>query len=331
MNEVFSEVSTLLGNVGYESLVLLALAPIFYVCIALEWRYLRRRAREMGPNVRADYTLADTVSNMTLAAMHQIADGLSWLVLLGVYYAVYQFAPWHFETTALTVFALVIGQDFFYYWFHRVSHRVRWFWASHVTHHSSEKLNLSTAFRQSLTYPVSGMWLFWLPLAALGFEPKLIVLVVGINLGYQFFVHTQAVKKLPAWFEYVFNTPSHHRAHHARNDRYIDQNFGGVLIIWDRLFGTFTEETDEDPCDYGIVRQVRTHNPVTLTFHEWGYMLKQAFSANLTLGERLRYVFGPPEWEAQVAVEAAVEGAAQPSAGDSSRISNPTPNNAPAE
>lgn len=277
-------------NIGYESLVLLALAPIFYACIAWEWLHWRKRGVAM-------YTGVDTLSNFVLAGMHQVADGLSWLVLLGVYYAVHQFALFDIATTWWTVLLLFLGQDFFYYWFHRASHRIRWMWASHVTHHSSERLNLSTAFRQSLTYPISGMWLFWLPLAWIGFEPTQVVLVVGINLGYQFFVHTQAVKKLPDWIEFVFNTPSHHRVHHARNDQYIDRNFGGVLIVWDRLFGTFVPEDDADPCDYGVVRQIRTHNPLTLTFHEWGYMLRRAASPGLAVGERLRYLFGPPEYE----------------------------------
>ena len=275
---------------GYESLVLLALAPIFYACIAWEWLYYRRRGVAM-------YSGVDTLSNFVLAGMHQLADGLSWLVLLSVYYLLYQVALFDIPTTWWSVVLLFIGQDFFYYWFHRASHRIRWMWASHVTHHSSERLNLSTAFRQSLTYPISGMWLFWLPLAFIGFEPKQVVLVVGINLGYQFFVHTQAVRKLPRWIEFVFNTPSHHRVHHARNDQYIDRNFGGVLIIWDRLFGSFVPENDTDPCEFGVVRQIRTHNPITLTFHEWAYMLRRAAAPGLNVRERLSYLFGPPEWE----------------------------------
>jgi len=166
-------------------------------------------------------------------------------------------------------------------------------WASHVTHHSSERLNLSTAFRQSLTYPISGMWLFWLPLAWLGFEPKAIIAVVAINLAFQFFVHTEAVKKL-GWLEYVFNTPSHHRVHHARNPKYIDRNYAGVLIIWDKLFGTFVEEDPAERCDYGIVRQIHSHNPIVLTFHEWIAMFRDAARAG-SMTQRLTQLFGPPE------------------------------------
>lgn len=275
-----------------ESLILLALAPIFYGCMLWEALYWRRRGVAM-------YTWRDTLSNMTLAGMHQLADGLAWLVLLGLYTLVYQFRLLDLQTGVWTVAALFLAQDFFYYWFHRVSHGMRWMWASHVTHHSSERLNLSTAFRQSLTYPISGMWVFWLPLAWIGFEPQWVVLVVGINLGYQFFVHTQAVHKLPAWVEFLFNTPSHHRVHHARNDLYVDRNFGGVLIIWDRLFGTFVEERDDMPCEYGITRrQITTHNPITLTFQEWRYMWRQASRPGLRVSERLRYLWGHPDWEA---------------------------------
>jgi len=188
---------------------------------------------------------------------------------------------------------LFVAKDFFYYWFHRAPHRIRWMWASHVTHHSSERLNFSTAFRQSLTYPVSGMWLFWLPLAWLGFEPKNIIAVVAINLGFQFFVHTETVGKL-GWLEKIFNTPSHHRVHHARNPKYIDRNYAGVLIIWDKLFGTYVEEDAEVPCDYGIVVPIHSHNPITLTFHEWRAMFRDAAKPQGFLS-RLKQLFGPPE------------------------------------
>lgn len=274
-----------------ESLILLAIAPVFFVCMAAEAWFDRHRGV-------ADYTWQDTLSNMTLAGMHQVADGIAWLGLLVVYYGVHQFRLFDIEMTVWTVLLLFLGQDFFYYWFHRASHNIRWMWASHVTHHSSQRLNLSTAFRQSLTYPISGMWLFWLPLAWIGFDPTLVVLVVGINLAYQFFVHTQAVRRLPASIEAVFNTPSHHRVHHARNAAYIDRNYGGVLIIWDRLFGTFVSEDDNNPCTYGITRRVDTHNPIRLTFHEWGYMLRRAASRGLTVSQRLHYLFGNPKWEA---------------------------------
>lgn len=268
-----------------EKWILLGLAPVFVVCVAWEVWYWRGK--------RAIYSVADTVSNAALALMHQGADALAWAAVIGVFWWLYDYRLFDFPATVGSVAALVIAQDFFYYWFHRASHRIRWMWASHVTHHSSERLNLSTAFRQSITYPISGMWLFWLPLALLGFEPTHIIAAVAISLGFQFFVHTQAIGRL-GWLEYVFNTPSHHRVHHARNPKYIDRNYAGVLIVWDKLFGTFVEEDPAVPCEYGIVRQVHSHNPLVLTFHEWLAMLRDVGRAD-SVGARLGQLFGPPE------------------------------------
>ena len=269
-----------------EKWILLGMAPVFLALIVVEAWYWHRR--DPGK-----YALVDTIANAALALMHQGADALAWALVIGIYYFVYRYRVFDWPATWWTIAALVIAQDFFYYWFHRASHRIRWLWASHVTHHSSERLNLSTAFRQSLTYPLSGMWLFWLPLAWLGFEPANIIAVVAINLGFQFFVHTQAIGRLP-WIEGIVNTPSTHRVHHARNPKYIDRNYAGVLVIWDRLFGTFVAEDACVPCDFGIVGQVHSHNPLTLTFHEWRAMFRDAACARgwrATLGQ----LVCPPE------------------------------------
>lgn len=269
-----------------EQWILMAMAPVFLGLIALEAWYWRRRDPTM-------YSLVDTFSNAGLALMHQAADAVAWALVIVLFYAVHRYRLFDIPATWWSIALLALAQDFFYYWFHRASHRIRWMWASHVTHHSSERLNLSTAFRQSLTYPISGMWLFWLPLAWLGFEPTHIVAVVAINLGFQFFVHTQAVGKL-GWLEQVFNTPSHHRVHHARNPKYIDRNYAGLLIVWDKLFGSFVEEDPAVPCEYGIIGQVHSHNPITLTFHEWLAMFRDARKARGTRAA-LRQLFGPPE------------------------------------
>ncbi|TNJ33114.1 sterol desaturase family protein [Arenimonas terrae] len=266
--------------------ILLAMAPVFLGFIAWEAWHWKRRGREA-------YSLRDTLSNAALALMHQGADAVAWALVIGLYWGVYQYRLFDLPTTWWTIALLFVAQDFFYYFFHRAHHRVRWMWASHVTHHSSPRLNLSTAFRQSLTYPVSGMWVFWLPLAWLGFSPPHIVTVVAINLGFQFFVHTEAVGKL-GWLEKVFNTPSHHRVHHARNAKYIDRNYAGVLIVWDKLFGSFVEEDPAVPCEYGIVKPIDSHNPITLTFHEWRDMFRDAARPQ-PLRSRLGQLFGPPE------------------------------------
>jgi sterol desaturase/sphingolipid hydroxylase (fatty acid hydroxylase superfamily) len=127
-------------------------------------------------------------------------------------------------------------------------------------------------------YPIAGMWVFWMPMILLGFDPITVFTVVALNLAYQFFVHTQVVNKL-GWFEKVFNTPSHHRVHHAINKGYLDKNFAGVLIIWDKLFGTYAEEEASKPCKYGIIGQLNSNNPLTITFHQWAYLAKTTHNA----------------------------------------------------
>ncbi|PAV26132.1 sterol desaturase [Tamilnaduibacter salinus] len=269
-------------------LVTLALAPAFLLAMAAEYRQLRRDATVPASG---RYTLVDTISNLTLAGLYQASDVLSALLTIVVFNALFDVRLFDIPFNGWTVLLLFVVQDFFYYWFHRAHHRIRWFWCSHVVHHSSEKLNLSTAFRQSVTYPITGMWLFWLPIVLIGFPPETVIFAVAISLAYQFFIHTQTVGKL-GWLEWVFNTPSHHRAHHGRDPEYIDRNYGGILIIWDRLFGTFVEE--ERTPDYGIIGQIHSHNPVTLNFHEWRDMLRDVATPGLSWRQRLRVLFGPP-------------------------------------
>jgi len=204
---------------------------------------------------------------------------------------------------------LFVVQDLLYYVFHRCSHRVRWLlWAAHVVHHSSERMNFSTAFRQSLMYPVAGMWLFWIPLAVLGFPPTQIVAIVLINLAFQFFVHTQIIGKL-GWLEYVVNTPSIHRVHHARNDRYIDRNYAGVMVVWDRLFGSYADEDPRDAPVYGIVEPVNTDNPLKATFHEWASMGADVLRVK-GWRNKLSALFAPPAWAAAYHAQLAEAGLA---------------------
>lgn len=277
----------LINQVGLEKVFLLLMGPVFVVCMSLESWWLSRHHQQT-------YTIRETLVNVVLALSHAAADGIAWALVLGLFYVLYHHRLFDIPMNAVTVIGLLVAQDFLYYWFHRGSHRIRWMWASHVTHHSSERMNLSTALRQSVTYPISGMWVFWLPLAWLGFKPEHVVLVVAVSLGYQFFVHTVVVRKLPAWFEAIFNTPSHHRVHHARNPQYIDRNYAGVLIVWDKLFGTYVPE--EAPCDYGIVRQIHTSNPLVMMFHEWRDMWRDFFKPG-PLWLRVKHLWAPPEWE----------------------------------
>jgi sterol desaturase/sphingolipid hydroxylase (fatty acid hydroxylase superfamily) len=249
-------------------LILLLLSPVFIICVVLEWRYAVSRHQNW-------YQWRDTLANAMLALLHQGADMLALLLLMPFFYWLHQYRLFNIELTALNVLVAFILQDFLYYWFHRGSHHIRWLWASHVAHHSSRLMNFSTAFRQSLTYPLSGMWLFWLPLIFLGYDPLLVFAVVALNLAFQFFVHTQAIGRL-GFLEHIFNTPSHHRVHHACNSRYIDRNFAGVLIVWDKLFGTFVAEQADEPCQFGLTDEFSSTNPLTITFYEWRRMWHEA-------------------------------------------------------
>ncbi len=246
--------------------------------------------------IRAEYDARDTLANVAVSIGSIFFWGtLSW-ILLGVVAVAYRhrlydvpFAWWSF------VLAFVL-EDLRYYWWHRFSHRVRWFWASHVVHHSSQHFNLSTNLRQSWTSQFSGLILMNVPLAFLGFSPVLVGLAFSLNLLYQFWIHTEAVDRMPAWFEWLLNTPSHHRVHHASNPRYLDSNYAGVFMIWDRLFGSFVAEQHEEPARYGLVKDLTTFNPVRIALHEYAGILRDERRPGLTLRQRLGYLFGPPGW-----------------------------------
>jgi sterol desaturase/sphingolipid hydroxylase (fatty acid hydroxylase superfamily) len=187
-----------------------------------------------------------------------------------------------------------ILDDLRFYWGHRISHRSRWFWAAHVVHHSSEFYNLSTALRQPWTGTITGLVIIAVPMVWLGFHPALVGFCASLNLFYQFFLHTEAVKRFPWWIEAVFNTPSHHRVHHARNPRYLDANYAGTLIVWDRLFGTFVPELDRDPPVYGLVKNVNSYNPLKVALGEYQGIVADLLSPKASLADRLKYLFAPP-------------------------------------
>lgn len=313
-----------LNEIGLEKVFLLLMGPVFAACMALEAWWLGRAGRTQT------YTWAGVGTNISLALSHAVADGAAWALLAGLFYVVYEHRVMDVAVTAWSVLGLLVAQDFCYYWFHRCSHRVRWMWASHVTHHSGETMNLSTALRQSPTYALSGMWLFWLPLAWLGFKPEHVILCVAVSLAFQFFVHTESVKRLPRLIEAVFNTPSHHRVHHARNPQYIDRNYAGVFIVWDKLFGTFVPEVER--CEYGIIHQVQSRNPLVMMFHEWGAMLRDVMRRG-PLHHRLTHLWAPPEWQRPqrgyvrlARLQPQLEQAPQPAASEALR---PTPQAAP--
>ena len=196
---------------------------------------------------------------------------------------------------AWSVLLLFIGLEFFYYWYHRSSHTVRWFWASHSVHHSPNQLSLAAAYRLGWFARFTGTSLFFTPLVWLGFTPTIVLSALFLNLLYQFWLHADWIPKL-GWLEYVLNTPSSHRVHHARNPEYLDANYGGVLIVFDRLFGTYIAERKDVPCDFGLVSpDVSSRNPLVVNFGPWIGLAKDIAAAR-TWREAWMYLFGPPGW-----------------------------------
>ena len=196
--------------------------------------------------------------------------------------------------STLMVLALFIGQEFCYYWYHRAAHRVRFFWATHAVHHSPNQLTLSTAYRLGVTGKLTGSAIFFTPLVLLGVRPEIVMMTLYINLLYQFWLHTTWVPKL-GWLEYVFNTPSAHRVHHASNVDYLDANYGGVLIIFDRLFGTYVEERADEPCRYGLVTPTTSRNPFVVEFEHWATLIRDVFTAK-SVWIAINHVIQPPGW-----------------------------------
>jgi sterol desaturase/sphingolipid hydroxylase (fatty acid hydroxylase superfamily) len=262
--------------------IIAAAGPLLNAAIAAE-AFVSAVVRRDGK-----YRLRDTAASLVLGLGNLIADGL-WIVpAYAVYRFAHRFAPTTFVSSLPAWAALFFLDDLAFYAFHRASHRVRIFWAAHIVHHSSERLNLGTGARQSWTAGLLG-WLFWAPLALVGFPPFMVLTMQGLNLLYQFFLHTEYVGGLGP-LEWVLNTPRHHRVHHGKGLAFADSNFGGVLIIWDRLFGTFS---DERPAEYGLARPIGSDNPVRIAFAEYGALGRDLARAR-SWRERARAVFAGP-------------------------------------
>lgn len=243
------------------------------------------------------YQTRDSAASLMMGAGNVVEGLLFGGIAYGVlmfFYDHFALAPWGFSVGAFAAAYLI--DDLRYYWYHRIAHESRWFWAGHVVHHSSQHYNLSTALRQTWTSTLSATFLFQIPLVLLGIHPVMLAFVSALNALYQFWIHTEAIGRLPAPIEAVFNTPSHHRVHHARNPRYLDANYAGTLIVWDRLFGTFVPEHDEEPCRYGLVRNLGTFNPFRIAFHETISIVQDVVRPGISVADRARYVFGAPGW-----------------------------------
>jgi len=297
--------------------------PLFVVAVLAEMLWSRLRAPEA-------YEPMDTLVSLSFGLGSTVAGALFGGFALYVFIATYEYRLFDFGAEWWTVWwawpLCFVLDDLKYYWVHRAGHRIRWMWASHVNHHSSQHYNLSTALRQSWTGSFTFGLLFALPLVLLGFHPVMIAICGGFNLIYQFWIHTEAIGRMPRLFEAVMNTPSHHRVHHATNPRYLDRNYAGVFIVWDKLFGTFEAERDEERIRYGIVKQLGSFNLLWSVFHEWIGMVTDIWRSPWKY--KLSYLLREPGWshdgsrETSDTIRARWEGRAKARSGEEAPVPN---------
>ena len=273
----------------YPDVVNLAV-PFFIAAIAIElaWIVIQRRGGR--------YETRDAVTSLVMGAGNVASGILLGFIAWGFFMFLWDLTPLDLGTSLWVVLLCFVLDDLRYYWVHRFGHRIRWVWASHVNHHSSQHYNLTTALRQTWTGTFTFMMIVRSPLILIGFHPAMVLFCGGLNLIYQFWIHTEAIGRMPRWFEAIMNTPSHHRVHHGRNPRYLDANYAGVFIIWDKMFGTFVPELETEKPDYGLVQNIGTFNPLRVAFHEWVAIANDVTRRGLSLRERLLYAFAPPGW-----------------------------------
>ena len=281
----FDDVITQISTDSFTAIAL----PLFVLAIALEALISLRQQRNV-------YAAKDFGVSVIMLLLSSLVDFLPKLVAFIVFLYLHELSPLRdlVQRQWWAWLLLFFLDDFVYYWFHRANHEVRFFWAGHVPHHSSIKLNFGTALRQGVGERVH-KYFFWVPLPLLGFDPLMIFTIISLNLIYQFWVHTELVKKLPRGIEWLFNAPSHHRVHHASNLCYLDRNHAGVLIIWDRMFGTFSEERDVEPVEYGLTKDINTHNPIAVAVGEYLGLWRDIRAAEKQV-DKLRYFFLAPGW-----------------------------------
>lgn len=288
INSVFGPV------VDWKQVLLLAMTPVFALALALEWLVFRRRSGSWQTAPGERFHWKEVLANVSLGYGYYAAEAVMHVLLVGlIFTTVYEHRLWTLPINIWTVPLVFLVEEFCYYWYHRSAHRIRWFWSQHVSHHSGEIMNMSTASRQSILNGGIGVWLFFLPPIWLGVHPGLIAIMLGVNLAYQFFIHTEVVDKFHPWLEWLLDTPSNHRVHHGRNPQYIDKNYGGVLMIYDHLFGSYEPEVER--VEYGIPQQIRSYNFFVLNFHEFVDMWRDV-AAPGPLWQRLKHLWMPPEW-----------------------------------
>ena len=271
-----------------ESLLVLISIPIYSIVIGFEFLYSYFHKKGL-------YSTKGVLANTYLTALNMGLDILvrGFCLLVLNYFYNFSLVSW----VQINVFwywtALLFAEDFMYYWLHRVDHYCRFFWAVHVTHHSSEEFNLTVGFRSSVFQPLY-RFVYFIPLALAGFKAIDIMFIYSATQIFGILAHTQTVGRL-GWLEYIFVTPSHHRVHHGCNVRYLDKNMGMLFIFWDKLFGTFQAEEDTDPVKYGLTENIRTYHPLKMVLHEWKNIAADLRKPS-SFKAKLHYVFGPPGW-----------------------------------
>ena len=283
-----NDASNILGDSPYSIVIRnpeLLTAFLLLVFCEIFWRKFVREE---------EYGAAEAAASVGIAIGRAIAKPVMIFVLAGLYVFVYDMRIYTFDMTKWWSWVLVfIGADFLYYWMHRFKHEIRWMWADHAVHHSGNRMNVFMNFRLGWTGLLVGTWLMHLPLVLVGFPPSAVITTYALSLVWQAWIHTDMIGKLWWPLEYVLNTPSHHRVHHSRNPVYLDKNYAGILIIWDRMFGTFQEELEDEPCDYGLVERLTSVNPFKIAFNEWGNLIRDVHNAKTWKG-RFIAAFGYP-------------------------------------
>jgi sterol desaturase/sphingolipid hydroxylase (fatty acid hydroxylase superfamily) len=269
--------------------VLYYAVPFFLLLLVVEWLSFRH----IEDDHLVGFERHDTRTSLSMGTGNVVINVVWKLAVVTAYAGLYELTPLRLDShNPLTWVALFFADDLSYYWFHRISHENRVFWASHVVHHSSQHYNLSTALRQ--TWVPMTYFPFWLWMPLVGFAPWMVLLAQSWSLIYQFGLHTERIGKLPRPLELVLNTPSHHRVHHGANEQYLDRNYGGILVIWDRLFGSF--EPEGERVRYGLTKNIDTFNPVRVAFHEYAALWHDVRSAP-TWRERVGHIWHGPGWK----------------------------------
>jgi len=261
--------------------------PGFIVLLSLEAWFSYKENKDF-------YETKDTWTSLGLGIGNVLVGFVTKAMIFGLFVFIYQFRLFSLNDSKWWYWVLIFfADDFSYYWFHRTAHSINWFWASHVVHHSSQHYNLAAALRQTWTGNLTGSFLFWAWMPLVGFHPIWILFMQQISLIYQFWIHTETVDKLPKPLEFIFNTPSHHRVHHGSDVKYLDRNHAGILIVWDRLFGTFQPE--EERPTYGLTKNIQSFNPVVVALKTWRELFDTAMRSG-SVKNAINYFTRPPGW-----------------------------------